>query len=83
MAWLGPVVGLSGGPREDTGGKIIRAGAHDRWGRGGKILVTRCHGFGADAEVARWVRGAEGPGTREAGAPGRFSGDSGDALVLV
>ena len=46
-------------------------------------MVTRCHGGGLGAEVARWVRGAEGPGTREAGALERFSGDSGDALVLV
>ena len=49
-------------------------------------MVTRCHGGGLGAEVGGWVRGAEGPGTRGRGKPGaleRFSGDSGDALVLV
>ena len=52
-------------------------------GRGGRILVTRCHGGGRGAEVAGWARGAEGPGTWRAGALGRFSGGSGDALVIV
>src|SRR5689334_22463419 len=43
-------------------------------GRGGGILVTRCHGGGRGAEVAGWARGAGGPETWRAGAPGRFSG---------
>jgi hypothetical protein len=33
-------------------------------------LVTRCHGGGLGAEVARWVRGAEGPGDAGSGGAG-------------
>ena len=46
-------------------------------------MVTRCHGGGRGTEVAGWVRGAEGPGAWRAGALGRFSVGSGDALVIV
>jgi hypothetical protein len=46
-------------------------------------LVTRCHGDGRGAEVAGWARGYRDPGTWRAGAPGRLSGGSGDALVIV
>ena len=46
-------------------------------------MVTRCHGGGRGAEVAGWARGRRGPGTWRAGALGRFSGGSGDALVIV
>jgi hypothetical protein len=33
----------------------------DGWG--GRILVTRCHGGGLGAEVARWVRAPRARGT--------------------
>ena len=52
-------------------------------GKGGKILVTRCHGRGRRAGAAGWVRGA---GVRErcwVRVSGRLSGGSGDALVIV
>jgi hypothetical protein len=46
-------------------------------------LVTRCHGGGRGSEVAGWARGAERPGHGEPGALRRFSGGSGDALMVV
>ena len=46
-------------------------------------MVTRCHGGGRGAEVAGWARGRRGPGDVERRGAGRFSGGSGDALVIV
>jgi hypothetical protein len=82
LAWF---VGVrAGGTREDTGCEDQLKGGFRVDGKGRKDLgnsVSR--GGGRGAGVAGWVRGAEGPGTWRGGALGRFSGGSGDALVIV
>ena len=52
-------------------------------GRGGRILVTRCHGRGRGMG---WPAGRWTPGSGSGGGvcvSGRLSGGSGDALVVV
>jgi hypothetical protein len=46
-------------------------------------LVTRCHGAGGAPRLRAECAAPRGPGRGEPGALERFSGDSGDALVLV
>ena len=46
-------------------------------------MVTRCHGVAGALRARAEREGAGGPGRGEPGPPRRFSGGSGDALVIV
>ena len=62
--------------------KIIRGGVMTE-GDGTEDLGDSVSRGGRGAEIAGWGRGRRGPVTWRAGALGRFSGGSGDALVIV